>query len=309
MKLGMVFPGQGSQSIGMMRGFENLSIVRDTFTESSDILQTDLWSLVEQGPLEALNQTSNTQPLMLTAGIAVYRAWQQQGGAAPSILAGHSLGEYTALVASGVVTLTAAIPLVRFRADAMQNAVPMGTGGIAAILGLDDDVVRTVCADAAQGEIVEAVNYNSPAQVVIAGHKLAVERAMKLAQERGAKKTIPLPMSVPSHCSLMKGAAEQLRLYLDSVAMLSPLIPVIQNADVTAHSDIKSIKAALVKQLYSPVRWVETIQTFIQKADVSTVIESGPGKVLTGLCKRIDSQLNIFALNDTASLRLALTSI
>src|SRR5512135_2003014 len=253
-KFAFVFPGQGSQSRGMMDAYGELAAVRDTFTEASDVLKQDMWKLVAEGSDANLNSTVNTQPVMLTAGVAVYRAWQSQNGAKPAMVAGHSLGEYTALVAAEALSFADALPLVRYRAQCMQTAVPEGVGGIAAILGLDDDAVRAVCAEGAQGEVLEAVNFNSPGQVVIAGNRAAVERGMEIAKAKGAKRALMLPMSVPSHCSLLQGAAEQLRDYLKDVAIKTPAVPVLHNADVKAYSDAASIKGALVRQLYSPVR-------------------------------------------------------
>ena len=301
MKFAFVFPGQGSQSVGMMAGFDGLSMVRDTFVEASDILKQDLWKLVTEGPAEDLNQTINTQPVMLTAGIAVHRAWHALGGKAPAVMAGHSLGEYSALVAAGALHFGDALPLVHFRAQAMQEAVAEGVGAMAAILGLDDDVVRAVCAEAAQNEVLEAVNFNSPGQVVIAGHKAAVERGMELARAKGAKRAIPLPVSVPSHCALMQPAAERLAQYLASVAVTKPLIPVLQNADVTSFNDPAKIKAALVGQLHRPVRWVESMQKMAQDG-VQLAAECGPGKVLAGLNKRIAANMKQFALVDKAAI-------
>jgi [acyl-carrier-protein] S-malonyltransferase len=246
-------------------------------------------------PNEALNQTANTQPLMLTAGVATWRAWQQASDLKPSLMAGHSLGEYTALVAAGALSFKDALPLVRYRAEVMQSAVAEGVGAMAAILGLDDDIVRQVCAEAAQGEVVEAVNLNSPGQVVIAGNKAAVERGMELAKEKGAKRALPLPVSVPSHCALMKPAAAELAKYLESVTIASGKIPVIHNADVAAYDDATKIKDALVRQLYSPVRWVETVQNVHQQGILATA-ECGPGKVLAGLTKRIVAELPCVAL-------------
>jgi len=304
MKLAFVFPGQGSQSVGMMQGFDALPVVRETFEEAGAVLKQDLWQLVTSGPLEALNQTVNTQPAMLTAGVAVYRAWQQSGGQQPAFMAGHSLGEYTALVACGALSFADALPLVRYRAEVMQEAVAEGVGGMAAILGLDDDAVRAVCAEAAQGEVVEAVNFNSPGQVVIAGNKAAVERGMELAKARGAKRALPLPVSVPSHCSLMKPAAEKLAIYLQSVKLNTPQVPVLHNADVRSYNGEAEIKDALVRQLYQPVRWVETIQA-LAAAGVTHVAECGPGKVLAGLNKRIVAELQGLALTDAAALEQA----
>jgi [acyl-carrier-protein] S-malonyltransferase len=305
-KFAFVFPGQGSQSRGMMNGYADFPAVRNTFAEASDVLRQDLWQLVAEGSDADLNATVNTQPIMLTAGVAVYRAWQAQDGAAPFIMAGHSLGEYTALVAAGALRFADALPLVRYRAQCMQQAVPEGVGGIAAILGLDDDAVRAVCIEGAQGEVLEAVNYNSPGQVVIAGNRAAVERGMELAKAKGAKRAIMLPMSVPSHCSLLKGAAQQLRDYLGNVTVQAPTIPVLHNADVKSYSDGAAIKDALVRQLYSPVRWVETVLEF-GKQGITHNVECAPGKVLAGLNKRIATNQQALAINDGAALTLALT--
>ena len=305
-KFAFVFPGQGSQSRGMMNGYADFPAVRNTFAEASDVLRQDLWQLVAEGSDADLNATVNTQPIMLTAGVAVYRAWQAQDGAAPFIMAGHSLGEYTALVAAGALRFADALPLVRYRAQCMQQAVPEGVGGIAAILGLDDDAVRAVCIEGAQGEVLEAVNYNSPGQVVIAGNRAAVERGMELAKAKGAKRAIMLPMSVPSHCSLLKGAAQQLRDYLGNVTVQAPAIPVLHNADVKSYSDAAAIKDALVRQLYSPVRWVETVLEF-GKQGITHNVECAPGKVLAGLNKRIATNQQALAINDGAALTLALT--
>ena len=294
MKFAFFFPGQGSQSIGMMQGLAEMPVVRDTFTEASDILKADFWHMATE-PNEQLNLTSNTQPLMLAAGIATWRAWQAQGGEAPALMAGHSLGEYSALVAAGVLDFKDALPLVRYRAEVMQGAVAEGEGAMAAVLGLDDDMVRAVCAEAAQGQVLEAVNLNSPGQVVIAGHKAAVERGMEAAKARGAKRALPLPVSVPSHCALMRPAAEELRAYLADVALHAGNVPVLHNADVAAYAEPEKIKDALVRQLYSPVRWVETVQT-VRAQDVEASAECGPGKVLAGLTKRIVADLPCIAL-------------
>ena len=307
-KFAFVFPGQGSQARGMMNGYADFTVVRDTFAEASSLLRQDLWQLVTDGSDAELNATVNTQPIMLTAGVAVYRAWRSLHGPAPALLAGHSLGEYTALVAGGAIEFADALPLVRYRAGVMQQAVPEGVGGIAAILGLDDDGVRAVCREAAQGEVLEAVNYNSPGQVVIAGHRAAVERGMELAKSKGAKRAIMLPMSVPSHCSLLRGAAEKLRAYLDNMAVQSPAIPVLHNADVKSYTDAASIKDALVRQLYSPVRWVETVQYFGQQG-VTHNVECAPGKVLAGLNKRIDTKQQALALNDGEALKATLAAL
>ncbi|MDO8412761.1 MAG: ACP S-malonyltransferase, partial [Gallionellaceae bacterium] len=299
---------QGSQSRGIMNGYADFPVVRDTFAEASAILQQDLWQLAGEGSDADLNATTNTQPLMLTAGVAVYRAWQGLPGPVPTLLAGHSLGEYTALVVSGALEFADALPLVRYRAEVMQQAVPQGVGGIAAILGLDDDVVRAVCVEAAQGEVLEAVNYNSPGQVVIAGNRAAVERGMELAKARGAKRALMLPMSVPSHCSLLRGAAEMLRKYLDRVDMQAPAIPVLHNADVKNYSDAAAIKDALVRQLYSPVRWVETVQYFGDHGIIHNM-ECAPGKILAGLNKRIDTRQQAWALNDGGAIKSALAAL
>ena len=305
-RFAFVFPGQGSQSRGMMNGYEDFAAVRDTFTEASDVLKQDIWNLVAEGSDDDLNATVNTQPIMLTAGVAVYRAWQSQNGAKPTMMAGHSLGEYTALVAAGALRFADALPLVRYRAQCMQQAVPEGVGGIAAIVGLEDDVVRAVCREGAQGEVLEAVNFNSPGQVVIAGHRTAVERGMALAKDRGAKRAIMLPMSVPSHCILLKGAAEQLRSYLVNVSVQAPGIPVLHNADVKSYSDGAAVKDALVRQLYLPVRWVETVQEFSRQG-ITHNVECAPGKVLAGLNKRIAADQQALAINDGAALTQALT--
>ncbi len=304
MSYAFVFPGQGSQSIGMMNGFEDFPIVRETFSEASDILDQDLWGLVSNGPAELLNQTVNTQPLMLASGVAIYRAWTCLSDSRPSFLAGHSLGEYSALVASGALAFSDALPLVRFRAMSMQQAVPEGEGGIAAILGLDDDAVRAVCLEAGQGEVLEAVNFNSPGQVVIAGQREAVMRGMEAAKGKGAKRAIMLPMSVPSHCSLMKPAAEALRQYLRNVTIGNPEMAVLHNVDVMPHEDPDEIREALVAQLYHPVRWVETIRALALEG-MGQVAECGPGKVLTGLNKRIEPAQAVLALTDGVALKEA----
>jgi [acyl-carrier-protein] S-malonyltransferase len=298
--IAFLFPGQGSQSVGMMNGFGDLNIIRDTFTEASDVLGIDLWTMATEAN-DSINETTNTQPIMLTAGVATWRAWLAASDRLPTVLAGHSLGEYTALVASGALTFKDALPLVRYRAQVMQNAVPAGVGAMAAILGLDDETVRAVCAEAAQNEVLEAVNLNSPGQVVIAGNKAAVERGMELAKAKGAKRALPLPVSVPSHCALMKPAALQLAEYLKNVAVNAPQIPVLHNADVAAYSDSDSIKDALVRQLYSPVRWVETVQA-IAALGVTQSAECGPGKVLAGLTKRIVAELPCVALTSNDAL-------
>ncbi|QJR11126.1 Malonyl CoA-acyl carrier protein transacylase [Usitatibacter rugosus] len=306
MTLAILFPGQGSQSLGMMQGFADLPVVEKTFREASALVDVDYWKMVTEGPAEALNQTVNTQPVMLIAGVACWRAWREKGGAMPAYFAGHSLGEYTALVASGVLKFEDAVPLVRFRAQSMQEAVPEGTGGIAAILGLDEPAIREVCAAAAQGEVLEPANLNSPGQIVIAGHRTAVERGMAAAKEKGAKRAVMLPMSAPSHCSLMKPAADRLAERLAALPMGKPQVPVVQNRDVQAFDDPTRIRQALVEQLYNPVRWIETVQ-FLASHGVTRMVECGPGKVLTGLSKRIAGDAEVIAINDTAALTAAAT--
>ena len=304
-RFAITFAGQGSQSVGMMSAYSGMPVVKRTFEEASDILKLDLWTMAVEGPVESQNQTVNTQPLMLTAGIATFRAWQENGGNTPTFFAGHSLGEYTALVAANAISFADALPLVRLRAQAMQDAVPEGTGGIAAVLGLDVEQIRAICTEAAKGEVLEAVNLNSPGQIVIAGHRTAVERGMALAKERGAKRALLLPMSVPSHCELMKPAAEKLSVALRGIVCNVPAIPVIQNADVRAFSDSDEIKQALVEQLYRPVRWIESIEK-IAAGGVTTIVECAPGKVLTGLNKRIDPKLNCVAVSDAITLTAAI---
>ncbi|MFM0098128.1 ACP S-malonyltransferase [Paraburkholderia nemoris] len=301
MKFAFVFPGQGSQSVGMLNAFADHAVVRETVQEASDTLNQDLGKLIAEGPAEDLNLTTNTQPVMLTAAYAIYRAWQQAGGPKPAIVAGHSLGEYTALVAAGAIAFRDAVPLVRFRAQAMQTAVPVGVGGMAAILGLDDDTVRAVCAEASIAGVVEAVNFNAPAQVVIAGHKAAVEKACEVAKAKGAKRALPLPVSAPFHSSLLKPASDQLREYLASVDVQVPSIPVINNVDVAVVNEPAKIKDALVRQAAGPVRWVESVQAMAAQG-VTHVIECGPGKVLAGLTKRIDGNLVGASVFDPASL-------
>lgn len=300
-KFAFVFPGQGSQAIGMLNGFADSSIVQQTVAEASDALQMDLGKLIAEGPKEELDLTTNTQPVMLTAAVAFYRAWIAAGGKAPVLVAGHSLGEYSALVAAGVIAFKDAVPLVRFRAQAMQEAVPVGQGGMAAVLGLSDDDVRAACAESAQGEIVEAVNFNAPAQVVIAGHKNAVARACEAAKAKGAKRALPLPVSAPFHSSLLKPASERLRDYMEKLTFAAPQIPLINNVDVAIVQNPADIKDALVRQAASPVRWVETVQKMAVDG-VTHVIECGPGKVLAGLTKRINGDLTGEAIVDQASL-------
>lgn len=309
MKIAFTFPGQGSQSVGMMQSFAELPAARETFAEASDALGQDLWKLVAEGPAEELNLTVNTQPVMLVAGVAVLRAWQAADGPAPVLGAGHSLGEYTALVAGGALAFADAVKLVRFRAQAMQEAVPAGLGAMAAILGLEDEAVRLVCAEASRpGDAAEAANYNSPAQVVIAGHKAAVERAIELAKAKGAKRALLLPMSVPSHCSLMQPAAERMREQLASVAVRPASFPVLHNADVKAAATADEVKDALVRQLVQPVRWVDTVRA-LEVAGATHIVECGPGKVLAGLNKRIAPQVQNITLADAAALSEALSAL
>ncbi|MDX1536095.1 ACP S-malonyltransferase [Arsukibacterium sp.] len=307
-KLAIVFPGQGSQSVGMLSDLYQHDIVKNTFAEASAALGYDLWALVANGPEADLNETQRTQPALLTASVAVWRLWQQQDGAAPAYLAGHSLGEYSALVCAGVLSLGAAVKLVEQRGNYMQQAVPAGAGGMSAIIGLDDAAIAKACAEAAEGEVVAPVNYNSPGQVVIAGHKAAVERAGELCKAAGAKRALPLPVSVPSHCALMRPAAEQLAADLAALSFNTPQLPVINNVDVSIAIDSAAVKDALVRQLYSPVRWTETIE-WLAANGVTDVIELGAGKVLSGLIKRIDKNLTSSSVNDQASLEAALTQL
>ncbi|WP_076591695.1 ACP S-malonyltransferase [Herminiimonas arsenitoxidans] len=300
-KFAFVFPGQGSQAIGMLNGFADNAVVQQTLAEASDALQFDLAKLISEGPKEELDLTTNTQPVMLTAAVAMYRAWIAAGGKIPALVAGHSLGEYSALVAAGVIPFKDAVPLVRFRAKAMQEAVPVGQGGMAAILGLSDADVLAVCVEAAQGDIVEAVNFNAPAQVVIAGHKAAIERACEIAKAKGAKRALILPVSAPFHSSLLKPASDRLREHMATLAFNTPQIPLINNVDVAIVSDVNGIKDALVRQAANPVRWVESVQKMAAEG-VTDVVECGPGKVLAGLTKRINGELTGHAIVDQASL-------
>ena len=304
MTLAIVFPGQGSQSVGMMKGFAAEPVVEETFRAAGELVGVDYRAMASEGPAEALNQTVNTQPLMLVAGVACWRAWRAKGGPMPAWFAGHSLGEYTALVAAGALAFEDAVPLVRLRAQAMQDAVPEGTGGIAAILGLDDAKVPELCAAAARGEVLEPANLNSPGQIVIAGHRAAVERGMALAKEMGAKRAVMLPMSAPSHCSLMRPAAERLRARLAAIEIRRPAVPVVHNRFVAAFDDPARIREALVEQLDHPVRWIETVR-FLAAHGATRVVECAPGKVLTGLNKRIAAQLECVAVQDSASLEAA----
>lgn len=302
MKSAFVFPGQGSQSVGMLAEIAaEYSIVKQTFQEASDALAYDVWNLVSNGPEELLNQTDRTQPIMLTAGIAMWRVWQSVSDTKPEYFAGHSLGEYTALVAADAIDFSDAVKLVELRGQYMQQAVPAGEGAMAAILGLDDDVVREVCNEASAAGVVEAVNFNSPGQVVIAGSTEAVKKATDIASDKGAKRALILPVSVPSHCALMLPAAEQLANKLNEIDIRMPKTPVIHNASVTSAVDVDAIKSLLAQQLYSPVRWVETIQ-WLAAQHVDHIVECGPGKVLAGLTKRIDKSLTALPLFDIATL-------
>ncbi|SNU85343.1 ACP S-malonyltransferase [Neisseria gonorrhoeae] len=301
MSFAFFFPGQGSQSLGMMNGFAEHAIVKNTFDEASAILGQDLWAMINGSDAEIIGQTVNTQPIMLAAGVAVYRAYLEAGGKTPAAVAGHSLGEYTALVAAEALDFADAVKLVRLRAELMQSAVPQGVGAMAAILGLEDEQVRQICAESAQGEVVEAVNFNSPGQVVIAGNAAAVGRTMAAAKEAGAKRALPLPVSVPSHCSLMKPAADKLAEALKTVEIKQPQIRVIHNADVAAYDDAGKIKDALVRQLYSPVRWTETVNALVSDG-IAESAECGPGKVLAGLAKRINKAAACSALTDAGQI-------
>ncbi len=305
MKIAFVFPGQGSQSVGMMDAWADNQAVRDTLQQASAALGQDLSALRAQGPAEDLKLTTNTQPVMPAAAIATYAAWRAAGGAEPAIMAGHSLGEYSALAAAGALSLEDAVRIVRVRADAMQAAVPVGTGAMAAVLGLSDDDVRDVCAQAAGSHVVEPVNFNAPAQVVIAGHKEAVGRACELAKEKGAKRALLLPVSAPFHSSLLKPAADVLQAALDKIELRSPSVPVINNVDVATVAEPSAVRDALVRQAWHPVRWVEIIQA-MKAHGVTHVVECGPGKVLNGLTKRIDKDLVGAAITDPASMQAAL---
>ncbi len=302
-----VFPGQGSQSVGMLDAWGDHPVVAETLKEASAALGEDVGRLVQEGPKEVLALTTNTQPVMLVAGVAAWRVWRAEGGALPAAVAGHSLGEYSALVASGVLTLAQAAPLVRFRASAMQEAVPVGTGAMAAILGLDAEKVKAGCAEAqatfaaGSGEVVEAVNFNDPAQTVIAGSKAAVDKACEVLKASGAKRALPLPVSAPFHSSLMKPAADKLRERLAATVFAAPQIPVINNIDVAVEVDADRIRDALFRQAFGPVRWVECVQA-IKARGVTTLVECGPGKVLAGMTKRIDAELTGAALFDPATL-------
>lgn len=306
--LAMVFPGQGSQAVGMLRAYDGLSGVEEVRAQARETLGEEFLKLLEEGPAEALNLTFNTQPAMVTAGHLALCAWRALRGPEPEVVAGHSLGEYTALVAAGALRFQDCLPLVRFRAQAMQDAVPEGQGAMAAILNLDDDAVRAACAEAAQDEVVQAVNFNAPGQVVIAGHKRAVARAMEACKAKGAKRALPLPVSAPFHSSLMQPAAERLRGYLAQVPLAAPRCQLINNVDVAIESRPEAIKDALVRQAAAPVRWVETVRR-MRELGVTHVVECGPGKVLAGTVKRIDGSLQSHALADKVSLEQALAAL
>lgn len=305
-KFAMVFPGQGSQTVGMLADLAaQFPIVEQTFAEASDALGYDLWKLVQEGPAEELNKTWQTQPALLAASVAIYRVWQQENGAQPAMMAGHSLGEYSALVCAGVLDFKQAIRLVELRGKLMQEAVPAGTGAMSAIIGLDNDAIAKACEESAQGEVVSPVNFNSPGQVVIAGNKDAVERAGAACKAAGAKRALPLPVSVPSHCALMKPAADKLAIALQGIAFNAPQFPVVNNVDVKTETSPDAIRDALVRQLYSPVRWSESVE-FMAGEGVEHLLEVGPGKVLTGLTKRIVDTMTAAAINDAASVSTAL---
>lgn len=305
-KIAVVFPGQGSQALGMLADLAAAHpIVEETFAEASSALGYNLWELVQQGPAEELNKTWQTQPALLAASVAIWRVWQQSNGAKPAYLAGHSLGEYSALVCAGVLDFKQAISLVELRGKLMQEAVPEGTGAMSAIIGLDNDAIAKACEESAQGQVVSPVNFNSPGQVVIAGHKEAVERAGAACKAAGAKRALPLPVSVPSHCALMKPAADKMAVALEDVTFSEPQYPVVNNVDVKVETSPEAIRSALVRQLYNPVRWTESVE-FMAAQGVEHLVEVGPGKVLTGLTKRIVDTLTAAAVNDTASLTAAL---
>jgi len=299
--LAFVFPGQGSQAISMLADFVDNDVVQDTFTEASAALGYDVWQLVFAGPAEKLNQTNYTQPALLTASVALWRLWLSKSDARPTVLAGHSLGEYSALVCAEVLSLADAVQLVEKRGQFMQASVPEGVGAMAAIIGLDDQATIDACEKAQESEVVAAVNFNSPGQVVIAGHKAAVDRAGELCKVAGAKRVLPLPVSVPSHCALMKEAADKLSIELDKLTFNEPTVNIINNVDVAVETSAENIKKALIKQLYSPVRWTETVEC-MSKSGIMTVVEAGPGKVLQGLLKRIDKSITCVSINNSASL-------
>jgi len=308
MKFGMVFPGQGSQALGMLAGYGDAPEVRAVLATASEVLEQDIGKLIDEGPAEELNRTVNTQPVMLTAGYAVYRLWRALGGAEPAVVAGHSLGEYTALVAAGALAFEDALPLVRLRAQAMQEAVPQGEGAMAALLGLDDDAVRSACAEAAQGQVVEPVNFNAPGQVVIAGHAAAVQRAIDAARARGAKRAVTLPVSAPFHSSLLAPAAARLAAALEPIAIRAPRVPVVNNVDAKIYLEPGRIKDALVRQADHPVRWVECVRAMVGEG-VSQVVECGPGRVLGPLVKRIADGAQGASLPDRAAIEETIAAL
>ena len=304
--LAFVFPGQGSQQIGMLAELAaSHSVIEKTFAEASEVLGYDLWDLVQNGPVEDLNSTDKTQPALLTAGVALWRVWQEQGGAKPALLSGHSLGEYTALVCGGAISFADGVNLVKLRGEFMQQAVPAGTGAMAAILGLGDAEIEQACREAEQGEVVSPVNYNCPGQIVIAGQKAAVERAIVQCKEAGAKRAIPLPVSVPSHCALMKPAAEKMAVALADIEVKMPEVPVLQNVTAAVPADVDELKNNLLAQLYSPVLWTSSVLSMVEQG-IEQTVECGPGKVLSGLNKKIHKPLNVAAINDPAGLEKAM---
>jgi len=304
--LAFVFPGQGSQQVGMLSELaETHPVIKNTFAEASEVLGYDLWDLVQNGPEEDLNQTDKTQPALLTSGVALWRLWQEQNGTKPAVVAGHSLGEYTALVCAGAISFADGVNLVKLRGEFMQQAVPAGSGAMAAILGLADDAIEKACKDAEQGEVVSPVNYNCPGQIVIAGEKAAVDRAIANCKEAGAKRAIPLPVSVPSHCALMKPAADKMAEELSKIEINLPAIDVVQNVTASIPASVEELKENLLAQLYSPVLWTKTIQGLVEQGLESTV-ECGPGKVLSGLNKKVHKPLGVVAINDAAGLEKAL---
>lgn len=310
MALAFVFPGQGSQSIGMLAELGQAEpIVLQTFEEASEVLGYDLWRLLQEGPVEELNATERTQPAMLAAGVAVWRVWRKRGGPAPTVMSGHSLGEFTALVCADALDFAAAVDLVRFRGKIMQEAVPAGRGAMAAILGLEDAQIQKVCHEASKGQVVEPVNFNAPGQVVIAGNVEAVERAIELAGQHGAKRAIPLPVSVPAHSALMRPAARRLEERLEEVEVRTPLVPEIYTVDVRTHGSPQAIRSALVQQLYSPVLWVDTVRAMVAHG-VDAIVECGPGKILTGLNRRIErrKEIDVFAIYDVPTIESVITS-
>jgi len=304
--LAFVFPGQGSQAVGMLAELAEANpVIKSTFAEASEVLGYDLWDLVQNGPAEDLNQTDKTQPALLTSGVALWRLWQEKGGEQPAVMAGHSLGEYTALVCAGAIDFADGVKLVKLRGEFMQQAVPAGTGAMAAILGLADDAIEAACEAAAEGDVVSPVNYNCPGQIVIAGEKAAVERAIEKCKEAGAKRAVPLPVSVPSHCALMKPAAEKMAVELANIDVKLPAIPVMQNVDASVPQSVEQLKENLLAQLYSPVLWTKSVQAMVEQGVESTV-ECGPGKVLSGLNKKVHKPLSVVAINEPAGLDKAL---